>query len=491
MQYSVSVRTLCEFTAKRGDLDLRFTPSPTAQEGIAGHQWVAASRGADYEKEISLRGEFGLLVARGRADGYDPAKRQLEEIKTRRGRLDVQPANHRALHWAQAKIYGWLFCLSRDLDEINLALVYFDIGTQKETTLVETHTAASLRNFFEERCVQFLAWAQQELAHRAERDQALQALAFPHDAFRKGQRALAEAAYRGAIAGRCVLAQAPTGIGKTIATIFGLLKGMPARQLDKVFYLTAKSTGRHMALEATTLLRERGPTPSLRVVELTARDKMCEHPDKACHGESCPLARGFYDRLPAARADGLTVGQMDLAAVRYVALRYSVCPYYLSQELAKWSDVVVGDFNYWFDGSGMLYGMTVGAEWRVGVLADEAHNLVERARSMYSATLSQAALHDARAVAIGNVRKAFDKVHRGWSGVRKAHEQAGGKLQALPASFGAALKAVVQTVEEHLAQGAEGPDGAVLQQAYFDVLGFMRLVESFGPHSVFEVAHDD
>ncbi|RZJ00027.1 MAG: ATP-dependent DNA helicase, partial [Rubrivivax sp.] len=180
MQYSVSVRALCEFTAKRGDLDLRFTPSPTAQEGMAGHQWVTGSRGPEYETEITLRGEFGLLAVRGRADGYDPAKRQLEEIKTRRGRLELQPSNHRALHWAQAKVYGWLFCQARGLNEINLALVYFDIGTQQETTFVEPHTAASLRIFFEERCTEFLAWAQQELAHRADRDQALRALAFPH-----------------------------------------------------------------------------------------------------------------------------------------------------------------------------------------------------------------------------------------------------------------------------------------------------------------------
>src|SRR4051812_15568029 len=133
MPYSVAVRTLCEFTARRGDLDLRFTPVPSAQEGMAGHQLVTARRGPQYETEISLRGEFGHLAVRGRADGYDPERNRLEEIKTHRGDLAKQPANHRHLHWAQARVYGWLLCQARGLAQVELALVYFDIATQEET----------------------------------------------------------------------------------------------------------------------------------------------------------------------------------------------------------------------------------------------------------------------------------------------------------------------------------------------------------------------
>ncbi|HET8745821.1 MAG TPA: ATP-dependent DNA helicase, partial [Ramlibacter sp.] len=232
MQYTVAVRTLCEFTAKRGDLDLRFTPTPSAQEGIAGHQLVAGRRGPGYETEIALRGEFGALAVRGRADGYDPALQRLEEIKTHRGDLARQRPNQRALHWAQAKVYGWLFCQARGLGAVNLALVYFDLGTQQETVFVETHSAEGLRAFFEACCADFLTWAQQELAHRSERDRFLSELAFPHPAFRTGQRELAEAVYKGAASGRCVLAQAPTGIGKTVGTLFSMLKAVAPHGLD-------------------------------------------------------------------------------------------------------------------------------------------------------------------------------------------------------------------------------------------------------------------
>ena len=489
MQYPVPVRALCDFTARRGDLDLRFTPTPSAQDGIAGHQLVTARRGPGYETEITLRGEFGPLVVRGRADGYDPAANRLEEIKTHRGDLAKQPANHRHLHWAQARIYGHLLCQARGLQQLELALVYFDIASQQETTFTETHTADALRIFFEEKCGAFLDWAQQELAHRQTRDEQLSALAFPHPAFRTGQRTLAEAVYKGAASGRCVLAQAPTGIGKTIGTLFAMLKAAKPHGLDKIYYLTAKSTGRRLALDAAAQITASAPALPLRVLELTARDKACEHPDKACHGESCPLARGFYDRLPAARQESVQAARADAESLRAIARKHQVCPYFLAQELVRWADVVVGDYNYWFDGSAMLYASTLANDWRVGVLADEAHNLVERARSMYSATLHQSALRNARTSAPVAVRRALDKVNRVLNALRKAHPEPNATPDALPANFLNTLKQASAALETHFAESAPGAADAPLQQFYFDLLAFHRLAEAFDTtHSVLELA---
>ncbi|HFX0793087.1 TPA: ATP-dependent DNA helicase, partial [Pseudomonas aeruginosa] len=225
--YQVAVRALCEFSAKRGDLDLRFTPSPSALEGIAGHTLVTSRRPAHYQREVALDGRYRHLQVRGRADGYDPQANCLEEIKTHRGDLALQPANHRHLHWAQAKVYGWLLCAERKLEEVELALVYLEVGSQKETRFVERVRADELRLFFESQCQAFLAWAEQELAHRQRRDRELAALRFPHAEFRHGQRQLAEAVYKAASAGCCLMAQAPTGIGKTIGTLFPQLKAMP------------------------------------------------------------------------------------------------------------------------------------------------------------------------------------------------------------------------------------------------------------------------
>ncbi|WP_278433078.1 helicase C-terminal domain-containing protein [Stutzerimonas kunmingensis] len=486
MSYRVAVRALCEFTAKVGDLDLRFTPSPTALEGIAGHAQVTARRGEGYEREVALEGQYGKLMVRGRADGYDRARNRLEEIKTFRGDLERQPANHRQLHWAQARIYGWLLCQTRQLDEVELALVYFDVASHKETQFVERHAAAQLRAFFETQCQAFLDWAEQELAHRDARNQTLTALGFPHADFRTGQRQLAEAVYKAACTGTTLMAQAPTGIGKTLGTLFPQLKAFPGQQLDKLFFLAAKTSGRRLALDALQTLQRNG-AGELRVLELIARDKACEHPDKACHGESCPLAKGFYDRLPAARAAALQHSMLDQAALREVALAHQVCPYYLSQELARWADAVVGDYNYYFDISALLYGLTLNNDWRISVLVDEAHNLLERARGMYSAELDQRAFAGLGGKAPAPLKRPLGRVQRCWNDLHR-EQLANYQVQPeLPLKLLGALQQVVSAVTDYLGEQPGGLD-AELQRAYFDAMHFCRIAELFGEHSLFDIS---
>ncbi len=482
MDYVVAVRTLCEFAARQGDLDFRFTPSPTAVEGMAGHAAVRARRGPDYAAEVSLTGQWEGLRVRGRADGFDAAAGRVEEIKTHRGRLDTMPANQRSLHWAQAKVYGWLLCQERELDSIEVALVYFDLATQTETVLVEACDASSLKTHFESLCSRFLGWARQESAHRAARDAALEALTFPLGELRAGQRPLAEAVYRGTVAGRCLMAQAPTGVGKTLGTLFPMLKAAPRAKLDKVFFLTAKTPGRQLALDGLDRLRGQGP---LRVLELVARDKACEHPDKACHGDSCPLARGFYDRLPAAREEAAQLAWLDREATRAVARRHAICPYYLAQEMARWTDVAVGDYNYYFDLNAMLFALTVAGSWRVGVLADEAHNLVERLRAMYSATLTQDALSAARRVAPASLRPALDRVRRQWKTLTQAQAEPYAVYETIPEGLLDALQQACSAVTDLLAQQ---PDAVLppLLDGYFDMLHFCRLADAFDAGSLFD-----
>ena len=278
--YTVSVRSLCEFTAKRGDLDRRFTPSATALEGMAGQAGVAVRRGSNYEREITLEGQHGLLRVRGRADGFDPQRKRLEEIKTIRGDPAAIPANRSRLHWAQVETYGALLCRARGLGEVELALVYVDAATQDETLLTRRATAAQLEAAFADRCDDFAAWAEQEAAHRSTRDIGLGALPFPPGEFRPGQRSLAEAVYRGSVAGRCVLAQAPTGLGKTIGTLYPMLRAMPGQRLDQIAYLTCKTTSRSVALRSLASLRDATPGRALRVLVMVARDEGCVHPDR-------------------------------------------------------------------------------------------------------------------------------------------------------------------------------------------------------------------
>ena len=483
--YTVSVRSLCEFTARRGDLDRRFTPSATALEGQLGQHAVTMRRGPGYETELSLETSFECLRVRGRADGWDAARNQLEEVKTIRGLPDDIPENRRALHWAQLATYGALFCRQSGAVELNLALVYVDADTQAETVLHQRCSAAELEAGFIERCRGFLAWAQQEAAHRVARDAALAALPFPPGEFRPGQRDLAEAVYRAAVNGRCLLAQAPTGIGKTLGVLFPLLRAMPGQGLDKIGYLTCKGTGRATALEALEQLREATPGRSLRVLAFVAKDQACEHPDKACHGDACPLARGFHDRLPQARAEAVALGWLDPAAQRRIALAHGICPYYLGQELLRWADVVVGDVHHVFDHRGQLHALAGALDWRVGLLVDEAHNLIDRTRQMYSTSLRQSQLQGAMVLAPAGVRRPISRLHRALADLASQQSADYAAHERIPDELADALGALVVALGDHL-QGHPLATGALLE-LHFDVLKLQRLVDRFGPHSVFDV----
>ncbi|HWM65913.1 MAG TPA: ATP-dependent DNA helicase [Steroidobacteraceae bacterium] len=541
MTYEVAVRTLCEFTAKRGNLDMRFTPSPSAMEGMAGHRVIASRRGNTFQTELILIGDYGSLRVRGRADGYDPDQNRLEEFKTYRGELTRMPENHRALHWAQLRIYGWLLCKHKALASVKLALVYFDVASERETVFDEEQSAADLEQHFVGHCEHFVAWAESDTAHRLLRDAALRVLRFPFADFHGGQRELSRAVYKRVRAGSALLAQAPTGIGKTVGTLFPALKAMgtqgavgppvpgpsapaesgspapnamaspaaaardpdaardagPARgpdavrggALDKVFYLVAKTSGRQLALDALKRFQPADSTLPLRVVELVARGKACENPGLPCDGAVCPLARGFYDRLPAARAEAIDISFLDQEAVRQVARRHEICPYYLSQELARWSDVVVGDYNYYFDRSAMLFGWTVTHEWRVCLLVDEAHNLVERARTMYTASLDFDAFNAVRKRAPDSLTGSLESLRRIWSDMNAAQDEPHRIYDEPPEALITALDKLISVLVDHLSTHA-GQDEA-LQELFFEALSFSRLAADYDSSTLFEVTLSD
>ena len=485
-EQTVAVRVLCEFAAKTGDLDLRFTPAPTARQGQAGHVLLGRSQPAPYETEVPLQGNFHALIVRGRADGYCPTANRVDEFKTHRGDLARQPANHRALHWAQAKVYGWLLCESRSLSGIEVSLVYLDVATQQATRFSQTCDAADLASHFHTLCQRYAAWAAQEAAHGNARDAALTTLAFPQPTFRLGQRELAASVYRAAVRGQCLMAQAPTGIGKTVGTLFPLLKALPGQRIDKVFFLTAKTPGRQLALDTLQPLQATAP---LRVLELVARDKACEHPDKACHGESCPLAQGFYDRLPAARLALTTLPHQDKTTVRDTALAHQVCPYYLTQEMAKWADVVVGDYNHFFDLHAMLHALTQAHGWRVALLVDEAHNLVERGRAMATASLTHHDLRTLRRQAPPHLTKPLNRLHRAWLAWQRGLPP-GPDVQWLNEPPDELLAAVQRCVADMGALASDDPlalTGPALQWL-FDMTHWLDVAERFDDRFLVDVS---
>lgn len=480
---SVPVRVLCDFGARSGDLDLRFTPSPTGVDGIEGHATVTARRGPGYQREVSLSAVRHGLRIQGRADGWAPDARRLEEIKTHRGDPTLIQPNRQALHWAQARVYGWMLCEQLQLEGLQIALVYYDIDSGRETVLEAWHSRDELTRTVDGLCQRYNDWASRGRTHRQARDLALDQLAFAHPAFRPGQRALAAAVYRAHISGQVLLAEAPTGIGKTAATLFGALKALPRQGTDRLFYLTARTTGRALALGALQRLGAGSGLP-LRVVERLSREKACEHPDKACHGDSCPLARGFYDRLPAARQTAADAAWLDHPGLRAIALAHDICPYYLAQEMMRWCDVAIGDYHHVFDPGASWLAAAEQDEHRVALLVDEAHHLIGRAREMHSAALDPADFQGLRQTAPPGLQKALDRLHRHWNALAPQLDGPYTAREDLPTDFLAGLRHTCTAMADHLARHPEDVAHAGLMPWFFDALRWLRLAETFGDHSV-------
>ena len=505
-QLSVSVRALCAFAARQGDLDLRFTPSPTAQQGREGHLLVARRRGESYESEIVLSADWGDLRVSGRADGYDPRNNELEEIKTHRGRIEDIPANQQALHRAQARLYGGMFCEARGLEQLTVTRVYLEIGLEAESRVGETLSAAALREFAGSLCERYVGWARREALHREQRQRWLATLSFPLPEFRPGQRELAAAVWRACCRGERLRVEAPTGLGKTLGTLYPALRAMAERPLDRIAILSARTTARQVALDAFAQIRAQhephSPLP-IRVIEIVARERACEHPDKACHGESCPLARGFYDRLPAARSQACSTDLLDQATTREIALAHDICPYFLSMELLRWCDVAIGDYHYWFDRYAVLAALSAEFEWKVAVLIDEAHQLVARTRAMYGASASAAALIALKPQLPPALRGAVNDMLQQWEVLANAQApapEAGAPpsttrwqlLSEPPEDWLRALHRFNSRLGDHVTEQGRAASPAVLQ-AWFDGLSFASLADSFGEHSLCEwsLAADD
>ncbi|MBV1788105.1 ATP-dependent DNA helicase [Marinobacterium sp. D7] len=489
----VAVRSLCEFAARTGSLEYKHTPSPTADEGIRGHKTLQARRGEGYQPEYLLEGECQGILLRGRADGYQHGDSEplLEEIKTHRGDLSRVGVGQRELHWAQLKVYGALLCLRDNLPRVRLRLIYYDLTRDQESPFEEILGRETLHDFLETLCTRYRDWHEQEQQHRRRRDQSLMALVFPYPAFRPHQRQLSETVYKSVCTSRSLLLEAPTGIGKTLGVVFPALAAMPRREIDRLFLLTARTTGRQLILDSLKLLSPEAESPQpLRILELTARDKACEHPDKACHGESCPLAEGFFDRLPAARQAAADALWLDREQLRALAAEHRICPYYLAQEMARWSDLVVGDVNHYFDQQALLYGLTRQNEWQVVPLIDEAHNLIDRARSMYSTQLNQAAIQQAGRDAPESLKKAFRSMQRAWRKLIDVHfdaealsaeESVQRQLSSVPTELNGSLQRLVADLTDYM---TEYPVVLELQAVLFDIIGFMKLAEQFGDHSL-------
>ena len=388
--HTISVRDLVEFVLRTGDLggEREFVGSDRAVAGIRGHQKIQRSRPTGYLTELPLEHsieteEFTLLI-RGRIDGLLITSDQvlLEEIKTVQGTW-----NHEAdpLHWAQAKFYAFIHAKENALKQLVLQLVYLELPSGKVTELPQTISFAELSDFFATTTAVYVDWLRERHHWCLARNASIAMLAFPFPAYRPGQRELAVAAYRVLANGGRLFLAAPTGIGKTISVLFPAVKALGDGKLERIFYLTARTVGRAIAEKALSALRRGGL--KLRAVTLTAKEKVCVRDGHPCDPMTCPLALGYYDRIKLAIREALAQEEITRPVLEAVGQKHQVCPFELSLDVSVWADAVICDYNYVFDPQVYLRRHFEDDGGAYAFLVDEAHNLVDRAREMFSAEL--------------------------------------------------------------------------------------------------------
>ena len=486
----VSVRSLVEFVLQAGDLTPGgFQRRDRAQLGTQGHKRVQRFRPAGYSSEVEIRyrveGAEPPLEVQGRIDGIyigtDPVI--LEEIKTTTLSLDLVSEEHNRLHWAQAQCYGYMYARLHDLSGISIHLTYYHLNSQAEKTFARHFTLAELETFFSDLITPYLTWFGKLHAWQARRDGSIQQLDFPYTAYRPGQREMAVEVYKAIRASDRLYVQSPTGVGKTIAALFPAVKALGQGLSARIFYLTAKTSGRLVAEKTLDDMRQAGL--DLRSVTLTAKEKICFCPPAICDPDVCVFARDYFSKVKKALEEIDRVQAFTRPVIEEIAQYYQLCPFEFSLDLALWADCLICDYNYAFDPRVYLHRFFDFVSEQYIFLIDEAHNLPDRARSMYSAELDKkTVLHLQRALKphLPELAKKLRAINKIMLEIRKACQADG--QQALiehepPEKLLKAIREFSQMAEDWLALNQPAEFRQALLEFYFLCRDYLRTAEYF------------
>lgn len=389
----ISVRNLVEFVMRSGDIDNTFRSMNSAIEGTKAHQKVQQSYGDEYSSEVTLKHQIDYeqftIEVQGRADGILTISDEIivDEIKSTTRDLNEIDEHFNHLHWAQAKCYAYIYCVDNELKDISVQITYFHIETEEKKIIKRQYSNEELKTYFYNLIDKYIEWSKITFYWGEERDNSIKKLRFPFEEYRRGQRELAVATYKTIEEGKKLYAQAPTGIGKTMSTLFPSIKAIGEKKAGKIFYLTAKTITREVPISSMVLLEQNGLRS--KTVVITAKDKICINSETKCNPKDCTYARGHFDRVNKAIID---IFQNENLISREVALKYAekhhVCPFEFVLDVSLWADVIVADYNYVFDPQVYLKRFFEGIGDDYVFLVDEAHNLVDRSREMFSSEIN-------------------------------------------------------------------------------------------------------
>lgn len=401
----VSVTALADFSCRVGDLEISGTASPTARQGMKAHQVIQSQRSVDAEVRLSSTTTIQdvLVTLSGRVDLLDTQKHRISEIKTTLVPAHRLSESKLTLQWAQIKLYG--YCYYHQLLEtdtsvpekgVELELIHADIRAESESSSTQVLSRNELDEFALDALARYVQWHKILWRSQEATKRSASALVFPHKQYRAGQRDMAAAIFRSTRDGETLLCEAPTGTGKTLSSLFPVVKALGEGYVNHAVYLTAKTSGRESAMNAVRILEQTG----LQITSVMLRSKTptCFCSNGRCERDDaniCPMTIGFFDRLPAAREEAIAVGVVDGDCLDDIAWQHQLCPFEFALQMLPWVSLSIADFNYVFDPL-VRIGRFSESRRDTALLVDEAHNLVDRARGMHSGHLNRGELIDAQ-----------------------------------------------------------------------------------------------
>lgn len=399
----ISVRSLVEFILREGDIDNRVSGSMEKDAMLLGgkiHRKIQSRMGTNYTAEVPLKIQMPcdgfVLQIEGRADGVlkDDGKVLIDEIKGILRSLEHLEAPV-PVHLAQAKCYAYIYAVQNSLKCIDVQMTYCQMETEEIRRFCQEFEFQELQTWFQDLVTQYEKWAKFEIEWRNVRNDSIRQIEFPFP-YREGQRDLVASVYRTILRKKKLFIQAPTGVGKTMATVFPAVRAMGEGLGEKIFYLTAKTIMRTVAEQAFSLLKEKGLL--YKTITLTAKEKICFCEEAECNPDACPYAKGHFDRVNDAVFDLIThSGDWSREVLEEQAKKYMVCPFEMSLDVSNWADAVICDYNYVFDPQAHIKRFfSESGKGEYLFLIDEAHNLVERGRELYSASLYKEDLLEVR-----------------------------------------------------------------------------------------------
>jgi len=493
----IPIRKIIELVLRSGDIDNRFNNASTMNKGSAAHRKIQKAAGDNYKKEVSLKLETEIdstpVLLQGRADGIittSDGTVTIDEIKTTTLPLDIIYNQHKQ-HLAQAKCYAHMYLKTHENPPVSIAiqLTYYQLESEETRQYTWDFTAKELECFFADLLHKYGLWLRHERQWKITRDDSIVKTIFPFGTYRKGQRELAVAVYRTVCAHKKLYAQAPTGIGKTLSALFPSIKAMGEDKAEKIFYLTAKTVTRAVAEDAIQLMAQKGLR--LKSITLRAKDKICLNGDATCNPENCNNAKGHYDRINDAVMD--IINNQDLITpdiTTEYADKHKVCPHEFALDISLWCDVVIGDYNHVFDPVVYLRRFFGDESGEYVFLIDEAHNLADRVRDMYSATLKKSAFSQVLKALRGRdpltsiLRKALKQINTYLAEIREGIRGSSHVSKNLDEDLKDYVITFSQAAGEWLMAKKNNPDelyGEVLA-LYFDISHFIMIAELYDHH---------